>query len=133
MDADQHVAQRVGRRRDAARLLKGADAEPGAALARNHVAQVLVELPHAGNLSRQSCIMISVFFGQRLWLRSTPAALCIRREAGAGFNLTKDQGRKLEGSLSAHVGAAREKQYLPMCDDERTVRACNAIVHAHAL
>ena len=51
MDAEEHVAQRVGRRGEAARFLDGADAGPRAAVARDDVAQALMELPHAGDLS----------------------------------------------------------------------------------
>ena len=44
MDADQHVAQRVGRRRQPARRLHRADAGPRAAVAGDDVAKLLVEL-----------------------------------------------------------------------------------------
>ena len=54
MDADQYVAQRVGRRGQAARFLQGGHAGPGCAVARDDVAQLLVELPHAGDLQTRA-------------------------------------------------------------------------------
>ena len=56
MDADQYVAQRVGRRGQAARFLQGGHAGPGRAVARDDVAQLLVELPYAGDLQSQTFI-----------------------------------------------------------------------------
>jgi len=53
VDADQYVAQRVGRCGQAARFLQGGHAGPGRAVVRNDVSQLLVELPYAGDLQSQ--------------------------------------------------------------------------------
>ncbi len=53
VDAEQHVAQRVGRRGQPASLLQGCHAGPGRAVARDDVAQSLVKLLHVGDLPRQ--------------------------------------------------------------------------------
>ena len=59
MDADQYVAQRVGRRGQAARFLQGGHAGPGCAVARDDVAQLLVELPHAGDLQTRAELSVT--------------------------------------------------------------------------